>query len=106
MLTVQRIVDLTNSSIAAGSPDLVITGISSFDDAGPEDLTFAVDQTFLSRLDQTRAGAILVPDSFSPDKTYQTALLKSEIPKISFFKVLMFCNSIIFNKIIFGMQLA
>jgi len=61
---------------------------ASFDDAGPKDLTFAVDQSYLSRLDQTRAGAILVPDSFSPDKTYQAALLACPTPKISFFKVI------------------
>ncbi len=87
MLTALKIADLTNADIAAGDPDCEITGISSFDDAGPRDLTFAVDQGYLSRLDQTRAGAILVPDSFSPDKAYKVTLLVSPSPKISFFKV-------------------
>ena len=87
MLKVQKIVELTDSSIAAGDPGLKISGVSSFNDAGPDDLTFAVETAYLSRLDQTRAGAVLVPDSFSPEKRYKAALLKNPNPKLSFFKI-------------------
>ncbi len=71
-----------------GDPGFEIRGVSSFDDAGPHDLTFACDPIFLSRIDQTRAGAVIVPDSFSLDPgIFPCILLKTGNPKLSFFKV-------------------
>jgi UDP-3-O-[3-hydroxymyristoyl] glucosamine N-acyltransferase len=71
-----------------GDPGFEIRGVSSFDDAGPHDLTFACDPLFLSRIDQTRAGAVIVPDSFSPDPgILPCILLKTDNPKLAFFKM-------------------
>jgi UDP-3-O-[3-hydroxymyristoyl] glucosamine N-acyltransferase len=71
-----------------GDLGVEIRGVSSFDDAGPHDLTFACDPLYLSRVDQTRAGAVIVPDSFSLDPgVLPCVLLKTENPKLSFFKV-------------------
>ncbi len=86
MLTAQQIARMVNARVQ-GNPDAAVSGVSSFDDADPGDLTFAVDHTFLSRLDQTRAGIVLVPEdenlSFADDRT----ILFSDNPKLSFFKV-------------------
>lgn len=68
-----------------GDPGIAISGVSSFDDAGPRDLTFAVDHSFLCRLDETKAGIILVP-SQTPAVSGIT-LLCSDNPKLAFFKV-------------------
>lgn len=77
-------------------PDLEIRGLSSFEDAGPHDLTFACEPGYLARLPQTRAGAVIVPDSFSwdrpaknqePENKPQCLLLKTPNPKLSFFKL-------------------
>ncbi len=71
-----------------GDPGFEIRGVSSFDDAGPQDLTFACDPLYLARIDQTLAGAVIVPDSFFPDSgILPCILLKTENPKLSFFKV-------------------
>ncbi|MCP4717906.1 MAG: UDP-3-O-(3-hydroxymyristoyl)glucosamine N-acyltransferase [Desulfobacteraceae bacterium] len=69
---------------------LEISGLSSFDDAGPHDLTFACDSLYLSRINNTKAGAVVVPDSFSPDPlvSLNCVLLKAVNPKLSFFKIL------------------
>jgi UDP-3-O-[3-hydroxymyristoyl] glucosamine N-acyltransferase len=75
-----------------GDPGFEIRGVSSFDDAGPHDLTFACDPLYLSRIDKTLAGAVIVPDSFSLDPGILPGciLLKTENPKLSFFKVVEF----------------
>ena len=66
-----------------------ITGIAPFDEAGPNDLTFAVEPGFLARIAQSCAGAVIVPDSFeiSADTPDRPVLLKTENPKIAFFKM-------------------
>lgn len=78
------------------NPDLEIEGLSSFDDAGPHDLTFACEPGYLSRLHQTRAGVVLVPDSFvwevpaknqDPKDQNNPILLKTPNPKFSFFNL-------------------
>jgi len=68
-----------------GDPGTTISGVSSFDDAGPKDLTFAVDHAFFSRLNQTQAGIVLVPDD-APGVPGRT-LLFSDNPKLAFFNV-------------------
>lgn len=72
-----------------GDPGFEIRGVSSFDDAGPRDLTFACDPLYLARINQTLAGAVIVPDSFFPDPgiLLGCVLLKTGNPKLSFFKV-------------------
>lgn len=77
-------------SRVTGNPNLEIKGLSSFDDAGPHDLTFACDGAYLSRINETKAGAVLVPESFAlePDVSIDCVLLKTEHPKLSFFRIL------------------
>lgn len=85
---------------ATGDHGFEIWGLSSFDDAGPHDLTFACEPRYLSRLGQTRAGAVIVPDTFSvqplENQTEQTPptqeigpviLLRTPHPKLCFFKL-------------------
>ncbi|MBU2453553.1 MAG: UDP-3-O-(3-hydroxymyristoyl)glucosamine N-acyltransferase, partial [Proteobacteria bacterium] len=61
----------------------------SFDDANLCDITFACDSNHLARLEQTTAGAVIIPDSFtiSPDHSGDRVLLKVDNPKVSFFKL-------------------
>ncbi|MCW8801482.1 MAG: UDP-3-O-(3-hydroxymyristoyl)glucosamine N-acyltransferase, partial [Desulfobacter sp.] len=84
MLTADQIAAMVNARIH-GDPGTTISGVSSFDDAGPKDLTFAVDQSFFSRLDETKAGIIIVPNE-APAVSGIT-LLHSDNPKLAFFKV-------------------
>ncbi len=84
MLTVRQIADMVKARIE-GDPGYEIAWVSSFDDAGPSDLAFAVDQGYLSKLNNTCAGAVLVPKDFVPDK-FQGVLLFCPDPKLAFFK--------------------
>lgn len=86
MLTAGQIAGMVGADVK-GDSGYAISGVSSFDDAGPKDLTFAVDQGYLSRVDNTRAGIVLVPEGFSPEPGHETTLLFSSSPKLAFFKV-------------------
>jgi len=44
-----------------GDPDRIIRGVGPFETAGPDDLTYAATPRFLKRLDETAAGAVIVP---------------------------------------------
>ncbi|MDD9304923.1 MAG: UDP-3-O-(3-hydroxymyristoyl)glucosamine N-acyltransferase [Desulfobacter sp.] len=86
MLTTGQISQMVDACIQ-GESEYEIHGVCSFDDAGPMDLTFAVDHGYLSRLDLSKAGAVLVPQDFSTEKECTAILLKSANPKVDFFKI-------------------
>lgn len=87
-LSVNDISNILRASVI-GDPCFIIKGVSSFDDSGPEDITFASDPKYLTCLEKTKAGAVIVPDTFVPDESlvHGTIILKTENPKISFFKL-------------------
>ena len=87
MLTVEQIAEYTGARIISGPSGKAISGISSFDDAGPDHLTFAVDQGYLSRLAQNSSGAVIVPEDYTPDPANEKVILTHSTPKIAFFKV-------------------
>ena len=98
-LSIKKIAEIIQARVV-GNPDFEISGASSFDDAGPHDLTFACEQSYLSRLDQIQAGAVIVPDSFFLENqtsekqarkkqiSENCILLMTQNPKLSFFKIL------------------
>ena len=61
MLTFDALCEMVQPVRIQGAGRRPVTGATSFDDAGPDDLAFAEDVKFLSRLDSTRAGVLLVP---------------------------------------------
>jgi UDP-3-O-[3-hydroxymyristoyl] glucosamine N-acyltransferase len=76
-------------AIIFGNPLFKIKGVSSFDDANSHDITFADGSKYLSDLQQTKAGAVIVPDTFKfdPDHCKNVIVLKTNNPKASFFKL-------------------
>ncbi|MCP4115178.1 MAG: UDP-3-O-(3-hydroxymyristoyl)glucosamine N-acyltransferase [Desulfobacteraceae bacterium] len=72
-----------------GDGALEISGVSSFDDANADEITFAVDPKFLNRLNETRAGAVIVPLDFQDagSANLTCTLVKSENPKLHFFRI-------------------
>jgi UDP-3-O-[3-hydroxymyristoyl] glucosamine N-acyltransferase len=72
----------------SGDPLQVITGVSSFDHATRSDITFANDASYLSRLDKTHAGAVIIPSDHDifPDRSYP-CLLMTKNPKQAFFQL-------------------
>ncbi len=53
----------------------------SFDQAGPQDITFADSPAFLNRIDQSQAGAIIVPSGFTQDGHN---LIQTDNPRAAF----------------------
>jgi UDP-3-O-[3-hydroxymyristoyl] glucosamine N-acyltransferase len=72
-----------------GDPSFSIEGFSSFDDSSTRDITFAGESKYLNNLGKTKARVIIVPNSFSHDECdyFNKILLKTDNPKISFFKL-------------------
>jgi len=87
-LSVNEIAKIINAEIF-GDNSLLIKGGSSFEDSSVKDITFASDSQFLNKLEKTRAGAVIVPQShcIDIDSFKDIVLLKVENPKISFFKL-------------------
>jgi UDP-3-O-[3-hydroxymyristoyl] glucosamine N-acyltransferase len=85
-LTVKDIAEKIHARVA-GNSFTVITGVSSFDNAGASDITFAGDASFLSRLNQTRAGAVIVPDDGMYEKNSHPCLLMTANPRRAFFEL-------------------
>lgn len=68
-----------------GDESLTITGAAPFDAAEESELTLAVDSKYLKRLDETRAGAIIVPKGIeTPGRT----LLAVANPGVAFAHIL------------------
>lgn len=84
--------DLTLRDIAAflkaelvGDGRTVIRGVAPFETASEDQITFAAGSRFLKRIDQTAAGAILVPQDFeAPQKN----LLRVKNPHLTFLQIL------------------
>jgi len=93
-LSVKEIAKIINAEIF-GENSLLIKGVSSFEDSNIYDITFASDSQFLNKLEKTRAGAVIIPQShgIDIDSFKDIVLLKVENPKISFFKLVSIFHS-------------
>lgn len=72
-----------------GNAQLEVSGCASFGEAAHLDITFADDPRFLNRLDQTRAGAVIVPWDFTgfDRETLTCSLVRSKNPRLHFFRI-------------------
>lgn len=72
-------------AMAKGGAGIVIRTAAPFDQAGPDALTFADNARMLKMLDQTRAGAVLVPSDFNDEPgDVGFGLLLSDNPRLAF----------------------
>lgn len=87
-LSVHEIAKIINAEII-GDQSFVIQDVCSFEDSSFHDITFACEPKYLADLGQTKAGAVIVPDTFVPDPDIckEIILLKTSTPKISFFNL-------------------
>jgi UDP-3-O-[3-hydroxymyristoyl] glucosamine N-acyltransferase len=67
-----------------GDPDLMIKGIRGFDDAGPDEITFVSSPTYIKRIHETRAAAIIVPPEV---RESEKGLICVSNPYLAFAKV-------------------
>jgi len=83
-ITLSSIADILKGEIT-GDGNQKIRGAASFEDAKGDDITFAGQPKFLKRIDETDAGAVIVPRNFqAPMKN----TVQVENPQIAFIKVL------------------
>jgi UDP-3-O-[3-hydroxymyristoyl] glucosamine N-acyltransferase len=90
--SVQEIARIINAEVL-GDPELIIKGVSSFIDAGPDEISFADDVKYLNNIGETQAGALIIPEEHShagsPLEQYSQTrtLLLSAQPRLAFFQL-------------------
>jgi len=82
-ITLASIADIVKGEIS-GDGGQKIRGAASFEDAKGDEITFASQSKFLKKIDETRAGAVIVPKDFqAPGKS----IVQVDNPQIAFIKV-------------------
>lgn len=86
--SIEQIAEFIGASIK-GNPQHSILDVTSFDDAGPSDVTFASDKKFFSKIKHSKAGAILLTkEAFEACSTESNInFLICDNPKLSFFQL-------------------
>ena len=68
-----------------GDGELVIAGVSSLDQAGPNDLTFVANKKYLAKLSQTKAAAVILAHD---DPEVNIPSLRTKTPYLAFARAL------------------
>ncbi len=84
--TLANIADIVKGEIN-GDRNQKIRGAASFEDARGDEITYASQSKFLKNIDETGAGAVIVPKNF---KASTKNIVKVDNPQIAFIKVLNF----------------
>lgn len=88
-IPLSKIAEIVEGKIM-GNPEKHICGAAPFDDAAEDDITFAGSPKFLKRIDETSAGAVIVPRNFHrPSKN----LVLVDNPQLAFAMVLTFFHT-------------
>lgn len=90
-ITLANIADIVKGEIS-GDGNQKIRGAASFEDAKSDEITFASQSKFLKKIEETGAGAIIVPQNF---QSSVKNILQVENPQIAFIKVLNLFNPIL-----------
>jgi len=82
--TLEELARLVGGHVA-GDPERVVSGAAPFEQAGPDQITYAADAKFCRRIKETAAGAVIVPDDVS---TEAKDLIRTAHPNVAFARVL------------------
>ena len=82
-LPIHKIAELVGGDVV-GNLDFVVRGVAGFDDAGPDDITFATAASYQKRIDETGAGAVIVPFQLSQS---EKVLVRVKNPYLALAKV-------------------
>lgn len=82
-LPVRKIAELVSGEVV-GDGDFIIRGVAAFDNAGPDDITFAASADYKKRVDETMAAAVIVPDEV---RESEKILVRVKDPSLAMAKV-------------------
>lgn len=82
-LPVRKIAELVSGAVV-GDGDFIIRGVAAFDNAGPDDITFAASADYKKRVDETMAAAVIVPDEV---RESEKILVRVKDPSLAMAKV-------------------
>jgi UDP-3-O-[3-hydroxymyristoyl] glucosamine N-acyltransferase len=82
-LSVGKIAELLKGEVV-GDVDFIIRGVAPFDEASAHDVTFATSAKYMGRVDETEAGAVIVPLAVRQSKKI---LVRVENPYLALAKV-------------------
>lgn len=86
MYRLQELAEYVGGEVV-GDPDLEISGVLPFEDAGPQEITLAGQRRYLEQLETCRAGAVIVSRE-SEGLPSGVNFLKVEHPKVAFARIL------------------
>jgi UDP-3-O-[3-hydroxymyristoyl] glucosamine N-acyltransferase len=75
-----------------GEPSKIMSGVGSFEEAGPCDITFAGDPRYFSRIGETKAGAVLVPENAGD---FDAPVIYVENPRMAFVRLGQLFNPVV-----------
>lgn len=87
-VSLTRIAELVGGD-ASGDLNKNIQGVAPFEGAGPDEVTYAGNAKYLKRINETSAGAIIVPHGFTDDSRN---LIFVDIPYVAFATILKYFN--------------
>ncbi len=89
-LSVKQISEMIDATRIIGDAACTICGVNSFEDADATQITFASDPRYIRQLKNTKAGAVIIPESADIDSSIMDrapVLLVTGDPKRSFFNM-------------------
>lgn len=89
-LPIHKIAALVDGEVV-GDVDRVIRGVAGFDEAGPDDITFATSSEYRQRIDETGAAAVMVPFEV---RQSEKILVRVENPYLALAKVSSFFHAV------------
>ena len=82
-LPVRKIAELVRGEVV-GDGDFIVRGVAAFENAGPDDITFAASASYKKRVDETRAAAVIVTHEVCKSKKI---LVRVQNPSLALAKV-------------------
>lgn len=88
--TLAELADRTGSRLE-GAGDRHVCGVAPLESAGPDDISFLANPRYRAHLAETRAGAVILPDTESAD-AYDFAVLRTDNPYLVFARIARMLN--------------
>ncbi len=87
-ITLSELVKICGGTVK-GNPDTVITGVNSLKDAKPGDNSFLGNKKYVSQLEKSKAGAVIVTEDLVKELSPETAAVICDNPDLVFSKAIM-----------------